>query len=113
MNKIEAHQFLEIVKTKAPELSMHATAKALQISFPAFQSKLLKALSILGEVPPQFFQGRKKASNQFNVQVQAAGRGGAGKKIVIPSAVFEQLGWEINDPIVMKIVKKKLTLERS
>ena len=115
MNSKQAKKFLKSVKNYAKDLSLSATAKRMKTSIPTFHARLIKATSLLQEAPPTFAVAREKASskNEEFAKIQASGRGGRAKKIVIPQRFFEELGWGVKQNVKIRLYgKKKLIIEK-
>ncbi len=113
MNVEEAKQFFAQVKTLSKSLTLNATASHLKMNLATFNSRLIKASSMLGLSIPVFssrLSGSK--AKERETYIQASGRGGVSKKIVIPQQFFTQLGWDINDPIKIKTTGSKIVIEK-
>ena len=109
----EAKQFFTQVKNLSKSLNQSATATHLKMNLATFNSRLVRASSILGQAVPAFssrISGSKTKEHQ--TYVQASGRGGVSKKIVIPQQFFTQLGWELNDSIKIKATSSKIVIEK-
>ncbi len=116
MEMKEAKKLLKSVKTYADELTLSGIAKKMGISVATLNARLVKASSLL-EVPlPAFASGRGKSATKSEhvTHVQASGRGGNSKKIVIPQQFFDELGWEVKDAVKLRVYgKKKIIIEPS
>ena len=112
--------FLKKVRALAIEKNMSATAKALRIPVYTLRARLLRATINLGEIPPQFAKTRivKKVSKAKKRKlidtVRAAGKAGSSKRIIIPQYIFEELGWNKGEKVLIRRSgKNKIIIEKS
>lgn len=106
----KAKEFIREVRKHAKTLSLNGTAKTMNISLPAFNARLLKALTKLKEPPPVFCKRKTKTIEK--VKVQPSGKGGNFKKIAIPQVFFDELGFKIGDAVNLRVSNKKLVIEK-
>lgn len=113
MNNKEAKRFLNLVRENAPLFSKSAIAHKLNIPLQTFNNRLLEALTLLHETPPDFFRGRLRKTTEENVDtIRATGQGGHAKRIIVPQHVFKRLKWDVDDKIKFRIHGKKLIIEK-
>jgi len=112
-------EFLKKVRKLAVEKNMSATAKALKMPVYTLRARLLTATTKLGEVPPKFAKTRvvKKVSKTKKRKlidtVRAAGKAGRLKRVIIPQYIFEELGWNKGDNVVIRRSgKNKIIIEK-
>ena len=112
-------EFLKKVRELATEKNMSATAKALKIPVYTLKARLLSAAINLGEIPPQFTKTRvvknvakTKKRNRIDT-LRAAGKAGSSKRAIIPQYIFDELGWNKGDKIVIRRSgKNKIIIEK-
>ena len=111
--------FLIKVRKLAVENNMSATAKALKIPVYTLRARLLTATTKLGEVPPGFAKTRvvkkvaKAKKRKLIDTVRAAGKAGSLKRVIIPQYIFEELGWNKGDKVVIRRSgKNKIIVEK-
>ncbi len=112
-------EFLKKVRELAVEKNMSATAKVLKIPVYTLRARLLRATINLGEIPPQFAKTRvvkkvaKAKKRKLIDTVRAAGKAGSSKRVIIPQYIFEQLGWDKGDKVLIRRSgKNKIIIEK-
>ena len=101
-------EFLKKVRELAVETNMSATAKVLKIPVYTLRARLLRATINLGEIPPQFAKTRvvkkvaKVKKRKLIDTVRAAGKAGSSKRVIIPQYIFEELGWDKGDKVLIR-----------
>ena len=112
-------EFLKKVRELASEKNMSATAKALKIPVYSLRARLLSSAINLGEIPPQFAKTRvvkkvaKAKKRKLDDTLRAAGKAGNSKRVIIPQYIFEELGWNKGDKIVIRRSgKNKIIIEK-
>ena len=84
------------------------------------RARLLRATINLGEIPPQFAKNRivkkvaKAKKRKLIDTVRAAGKAGSSKRIIIPQYIFEELGWNKGEKVLIRRSgKNKIIIEKS
>ena len=114
MDKDEAKRFMKFVRDNSSFFTKNRLAQSMNVPLQTFNNRLLGALTLLQETPPDFFRGKKRKITEENIDtVRSTGQGGHAKRIIIPQRLFNELGWEINDKIRFRPHgKRKLIIEK-
>ncbi len=115
MTAKEAQKFMDEVEKLAGQMTEGATARTMKMTPAKLNRKMIDACRMLSKVPPTFSSKRKpRVSKRGHYdQIRTSGRGGASKRVPIPSYVFDTLGWEAGDRVkIYKSGKNKIVIER-
>ncbi len=115
MTQKEAQKFMDEVEALAEQMTEGATARTLKMTPAKLNRKMLEACRMLKKFPPTFSSKRKpRVSKRGHYdQIRTSGRGGASKRVPIPSYVFDSLGWDAGDRVkIYKSGKSKIVIEK-
>ena len=111
--------FLTKVRELAVDNNMSSAARALKIPVYTLRARLLNAIMNLGEIPPKFAKTRvvkkvaKSKKRKLIDTVRAAGKAGSSKRVIIPQYIFEELGWNKGDKVLIRRSgKNKIIVEK-